>query len=69
MSIALHEDVLFSYFEEPRSPVNIRRADGESQAIRGWMEVDPDSHFIHLPGSEGQNFLLLPDYFALGQEE
>ncbi len=68
MSIALHEDVLFSYFEEPRSSVNIRRADGESRAIRGWMDVDPDSHFIHLPGSEGQNFLLLPDYFALGQE-
>ena len=69
MSIALHEDVLFSYFEEPRSSVNIRRTEGESQAIRGWMEADPDSHFIQLPGSEGQNFLLLPDYFALGQED
>lgn len=68
MSIALHEDVLFSYFEEPRSSVNIRREEGESQAIKGWMAVDPDSHFIHLPGSEGQNFLLLPEYFALGQE-
>ncbi len=69
MSIALHEDVLFSYFEEPRSAVNIRREDGESQAIRGWMAADPDSHFIHLPGSEGQNFLLLPEIFALGQED
>lgn len=68
MSIALHEDVLFSYFEEPRSSDNIRREDGESEAIKGWMAVDPDSHFIHLPGSEGQNFLLLPDYFTLGQE-
>ena len=68
MSIALHEDVLFSYFEEPRSSVNIRRTDGESKAICDWMAVDPDSHFIHLPGSEGQNFLLLPDYFALGQD-
>ena len=68
MSIALHEDVLFSYFEEPRSSVNIRRTDGESEAIKGWMQVDPDAHFIHLPGSEGQNFLLLPDYFALGQD-
>ena len=69
MSIALHEDVLFSYFEEPRSHVNIQRTEnGESKAIKGWMDVDPDAHFIHLPGSEGANFLLLPDLFALGQE-
>ena len=69
MSIALHEDVLFSYFEEPRSSVNIRRTDeGESKAIRGWQDVNPESHFIHLPGSEGQNFLLLPDVFTVGQE-
>ena len=67
-SIALHEDVLFSYFEEPRSHVNIRRVDSEdSQAIQAWLDVDPESHFIPLPGSNGQNFLLLPDYFALGQ--
>lgn len=69
MSIAMHEDVLFSYFEEPRSSVNIRRtAQGESQAIRGWLDVNPESHFIPLPGSEGQNFLLLPDVFTVGQE-
>ena len=67
MSIAMHEDVLFSYFEEPRSCVNIRRTQtGESQAIQGWLDADPESHFIHLPGSEGQNFLLLPEIFALG---
>ena len=67
-SIALHEDVLFSYFEEPRSSVNIRRVeDGESQAIQAWLDVDPESHFIPLPGSNGQNFLLLPYYFTLGQ--
>ena len=70
MSIALHEDVLFSYFEEPRSSVNIRRTDeGESQAIRAWLNADPESHFIPLPGSEGQNFLLLPDVFTVGQDE
>ena len=68
MSIALHEDVLFSYFEEPRSAVNIRRADGESRAIQAWLDAVPEDHFIPLPGSEGQNFLLLPDYFTLGQE-
>ncbi|MBQ8161433.1 MAG: hypothetical protein IJ083_11925 [Clostridia bacterium] len=66
MSIALHEDVLFSYFEEPRSSVNIRRTDeGESEALKAWMDTDPDSHFIHLPGSEGQNFLLLPSLLAM----
>ena len=66
-SIAMHEDVLFSYFEEPRSSVNIRRVEnGESEALKEWTAVDPESHFNHLPGSEGQNFLLLPDYFALG---
>lgn len=70
MSIALHEDVLFSYFEEPRSSVNIRRTEeGESQAIRGWMDVNPEDHFIPLPGSEGQNFLLLPELFTVGQED
>ncbi|MBR6187036.1 MAG: hypothetical protein IKQ41_12360 [Clostridia bacterium] len=69
MSIALHEDVLFSYFEEPRSCVNIRRTDeGESRAIRGWLDADPESHFVSLPGSEGQNFLLLPDVFTVGRE-
>ncbi len=67
-SIALHEDVLFSYFEEPRSHVNVRRVDSEdSKAIQAWLDVDPESHFIPLPGSNGQNFLLLPDYFNLGQ--
>lgn len=66
-SIALHEDVLFSYFEEPRSSVNVRRApDGESKVIQGWLDVNPESHYIPLPGSNGENFLLLPEYFALG---
>jgi hypothetical protein len=68
MSIALHEDVLFSYFEEPRSSVNIRRTEGESQAIQGWLDAVPEDHFIPLPGSGGQNFLLLPALFDVGQE-
>ncbi len=69
MSIALHEDVLFSYFEEPRSSVNIRRMDGESQAIQGWLDAVPEDHFIPLPGSGRQNFLLLPALFDAGQED
>ena len=68
MSIALHEDVLFSYFEEPRSHVNIRRTEeGESTAIQSWLDAAPEAHFIPLPGSEGQNFLLLPQVFTVLQ--
>ena len=67
-SIALHEDILFSYFEEPRTPGNLRRDPTlQSQTIQAWLDVNPESHFIPLPGSNGANFLLLPDYFALGR--
>ncbi len=66
-SIALHEDILFSYFEEPRTPGNLRRDTTlQSQTIQAWLDVNPESHFIPLPGSNGSNFLLLPQYFALG---
>ena len=67
-SIALHEDILFSYFEEPRTPGNLRRDTTlQSQTIQAWLDVKPESHFIPLPGSNGSNFLLLPQYFALGE--
>lgn len=69
-SIALHEDVLFSYFEEPKTMTNILRDPTQSsQAIHDWLNVNPESHFIPLPGSGGQNFLMLDPYFALGQED
>ena len=67
-SIALHEDILFSYFEEPRTPGDLRRDTTlQSQTIQAWLDVNPESHFIPLPGSNGSNFLLLPQYFALGE--
>ena len=67
-SIALHEDILFSYFEEPRTPGNLRRDTTlQPQTIQAWLDVNPESHFIPLPGSNGSNFLLLPQYFALGE--
>ena len=51
----------------PRSHVNIvRDPSQESQAIQAWLDVNPEAHFIPLPGSEGANFLLLPEYFAIG---
>lgn len=68
-SIALHEDILFSYFEEPKIITNIKRdLSKESSVIHDWLAVDPESHFIQLEGSEGLNFLFLPSYFAIGQE-
>lgn len=68
-SIALHENILFSYFEEPKTMINIQRDTSlSSQAIKDWLAVDPESHFIHLPECKGENFMFLPAYFALGTE-
>lgn len=68
-SIALHENILFSYFEEPKTIINIRRdLSLESKVIDDWLAVDPESHFIHLPECKGANFMFLPAYFALGAE-
>ena len=69
MFISLWGDLLFSYFEEPRSSDNARGADGESRAIKGWIDTDPDSHFIHLEGSNGQNFLLIDACFDVGETD
>lgn len=67
-SIAIHENIAFSYFETPRDRyiTSVKRdATGESIELQNWTDVDPESHFIHLPGSNGQNFLEIPCYFAI----
>ncbi len=77
--ISLHEDMLFSYYEEPRTNVCIREESGElprtepgspeeprSEALEAWAQADPPAHFVPLPGSGGANFLELPAYFILG---
>lgn len=65
--ISLHEDILFSYFEEPKTMAHIRREDPQpSTAIDAWVQADPEAHFIPLPGANG-NFLFLPACFALGR--
>ncbi len=67
MQIALHEDILFSYHEEPRGSVNIRRDHTMSSAvIQDWINADPDAHFVHLPESNGANFLPVPTVFTVG---
>ena len=67
MFISLYGDTLFSYFEEPRTSDNTTKTDVPSEAIRAWMAVDPDSHFAPLPGSNGQNFLLIDACFDVGE--
>ena len=68
-SIALHENILFSYFEEPKTFVNIRNSEEESKVIADWIAVDPESHFIHMPEGAGENFMFLPALFAMGIED
>ena len=68
-SIALHENILFSYFEEPKTFVNVLGDSArESQVIKDWLAVDPESHFIHMPLGEGENFMFMPALFAVGVE-
>lgn len=67
-SIALHENILFSYFEEPRGSINIRRVEEEnSRAIEEWMAADPESHFIREP--HGSNFFFIDPVFTWGHTD
>lgn len=69
-SIALHENILFSYFEEPKTFSNVRRCEEEeSEVIKDWLAVNPEAHFIHMPEGKGENFMFLPAVFALGIED
>lgn len=56
--ISLHENVLFSYFEEPRHNVSIKETGEESEIISGWLAVDPESHFDR-EKTQGSNFLII----------
>lgn len=62
--IALHENILFSYFEEPKIFTHIKKeCKEESSVIKEWLAVDPESHFDHdLSGEE--NFLMIQEIFA-----
>ena len=69
-SIALHENILFSYFEEPKTFVNVRGdVTQESQVMKEWIAAGPEAHFIHMPMGNGENFMFLPALFALGVED
>lgn len=68
-SIALHENILFSYFEEPKIFTHIKKdIKKESSVINDWFAADPESHFDHnLSGEE--NFLLIEELFSMGKED
>ena len=62
--ISVHENILFSYYEEPRNNVNIKNVDKESEVIENWLKVDPESHFDREKAC-GSNFLVIPCLFSV----
>lgn len=66
--ISLHENVLFSYYEDPRDReiVNVKKVEGVSEEISLWEQVDPESHFYHFLEANGANFLKIPSLFTIG---
>jgi len=67
-SIAVHENILFSYFETPRDRevVNIKKVDEKSFEIDEWKKVDPVSHFHHFPEANGDDFMIISTIFDVG---
>ena len=69
-SIALHENVLFSYFEEPKTLTNVQKDfTRESEVINEWVAEKPRWHFIHQEAGDGLDFMFLPALFAVGLED
>ena len=62
--ISMHENLLFSYYEEPRNNVNIKDSMEESVVINDWLKAGPESHFDR-DKAGGSNFLVIPCLFSL----
>ncbi|MDE7339549.1 MAG: hypothetical protein K2N80_03160 [Lachnospiraceae bacterium] len=63
--ISIHENVLFSYFEEPKTMTNLQKKPGaQSKALEDWLLTDPESHFMRFVLGQGpgpdENFVFLP---------
>lgn len=57
--IALHENILFSYYEEPRTNVNLcGDKNARSRMLEEWTAADPESHFDREKAG-GDNFLVI----------
>ncbi len=61
--ISVHENVLFSYFEEPKTMTNLRKEKADSPALDAWLLTDPESHFMRFSPGQGpgpdENFVFL----------
>ncbi|MDO5416636.1 MAG: hypothetical protein Q4F29_05510 [Lachnospiraceae bacterium] len=66
--ISLHENILFSYFEEPKHLVNIRGSEEESRVIGDWLKADPESHFDRVKAG-GSNFRIIEAVLSAGTAE
>lgn len=67
--ISLHEDILFSYFEEPKKFTHINKdSKQESKVIEEWLAAEPESHFDHTLSGE-ENFLFIEEIFSMGRED
>jgi hypothetical protein len=66
--ISMHENILFSYYEEPRNNVNIKNTDEPSSVINEWLDVNPESHFDRVK-AKGMNFLVIPCLFTADRVE
>ncbi len=65
--ISVHENVLFSYLEEPRTYVNVaNKPDAHSSELDAWLAADPESHFARFTPEQqahpdaDHNFVYLP---------
>lgn len=68
LAIALHENYLFAYTEEPRVMTNIRRDLSQpSQAIRDWIAVHPMEHFQPWQADPKDHFQTLDTLLLLHQ--
>lgn len=63
--ISIHENVLFSYFEEPKIIRNLKgKKEVQSLVLKKWLQTNPESHFTRFAPGQGftsdQNFVFLP---------
>lgn len=65
--ISFHENLLFSYYEEPKIMVNIRGSREKSSVIDKWMQQDPASHFDREKAG-GENFCVMKELLFVGKE-
>ncbi|WP_455501765.1 hypothetical protein [Gemmiger sp.] len=65
--ISVHENLLFSYLEEPRTNVNLKNIpNAHSAELDVWLAADPESHFARFTPEQqahpdaDHNFVFLP---------